>query len=491
MKNYLIITIGTRDVQLRKDLLETLPGWNLEPRKKGTFEVVAISKGGVEIEANYNKDFPDYYTCSPRLAGRLIANNIELFKEVLDFPLIKPVLDDLWAKSTDITNVLLIYTDQQTGYEKKAVKANNYNNDTLYFKEIIQTILSKHPLLTKVDFDDYVIWEQVANIDYQYDHFAEAHKDLLLGNPEQVRQIHLLPQGGIDQINQAITLQLIQAFKHKVKLLQKAEGVEVQELKFTSKFLNDLNKQKVLKHLEDYDFGMIDKNLHSNKEVFYLAQYANKRLGLKNNQNKTHIDLLQKDNEYEYLDSEFTDKAKLKDLYISSKISLKHQDFNEFLWKVYTLNENLFTVKVEEKIGNTSKYFDPNYGNNDENENWINKLNSIDTNLVSTLRKNKVRLNNPSRKAFFILLPILFSSDTKLEIYKNLSMYLEVLSKKRNELAHRLGSTDKNQIIQLLGKGYSLEKLISDLDQLFDLQTPYGIYDQIKADIETLLDQPY
>lgn len=70
-------------------------------------------------------------------------------------------------------------------------------------------------------------------------------------------------------------------------------------------------------------------------------------------------------------------------------------------------------------------------------------------------------------------------------------MYLEVLSKKRNELAHRLGSTDKNQIIQLLGKGYSLEKLISDLDQLFDLQTPYGIYDQIKADIETLLDQPY
>ena len=70
-------------------------------------------------------------------------------------------------------------------------------------------------------------------------------------------------------------------------------------------------------------------------------------------------------------------------------------------------------------------------------------------------------------------------------------MHLEILSKKRNELAHRLGSTDKNQIAQLLGNGYSLERLISDLDQLFELQSPYGIYDQIKKDIEELLEKPY
>jgi hypothetical protein len=491
MNNYLIITIGTRDVQLRKNLLETLPGWSMEPRKKGTFEVTAITKNGIEIEASYNKDFPDYFMCSPRISGQVIAKNLAMYEEVLDFPLIRPVLDDLWSKNVTISKVLLIYTDQQTGYDKKIVKSNNYNNDTIYFREIIQKTIYKHPLLTNAEFDDYVIWEQVANIDYQYDHFAEAHKDLLLGDPEQVKQIFLLPQGGIDQINQAITLQLIQAFKHKVKLLQKAEGTAVQELNFTSRFLNDLNKQKIIKHLEDYDFGMIDKNLHSNKNVYHLAQYASKRLNLLNNQNKVHLDILQKEGNYMYLDLVNSNYSKLIDYYLSSKISLKHQEFNTFLWKMYTLNENLFTIKIEEKLGNIGSYYNPIYGNNEENTKWVEKLEQTDSTLLSTLRKNKVWLNNPSRKASFILLPILFPEDKYLPIYVRLAEKLELLSKKRNSLAHGLGATDKNQINQLLGNDYSIDKLLNDLDQLFELESPFGIYDQIRQEIEELLEKPY
>jgi hypothetical protein len=504
MKNYLIITIGTRDVQLRKDLLETLPGWNLEPRKKGTFEVVAISKGGVEIEANYNKDFPEFYTCSPRIAGRVITDNLSLFKGVVDFPLIKPVLDNLLIKGIEITNVLLIYTDQQSGYAKGAVKANNYNNDTIYFKEIVQNLISEHPLLVKADFDDYVIWEQVANIDYQYDHFAEAHKDLLLGDPEQINQIYLLPQGGIDQINQAITLQLIQAFKHKVKLLQKAEGVEVQELKFTSKFLNDLNKQKVLKHLEDYDFGMIDKNLHSNRQVYHLAQYAAKRQNLQYDLLSVNLPLLA---DYQYPIPEDIEEVKILDLYLAAKINLHQRRHTEFLWKLYTLNETLYKNFIKKIVGiQTEKHTKISSENRNEHTAWEKALIRIDATLPSKISAHlmpngqPVDCRNPNRQAFKVLFREFFRigffdmTTVKFEIYNRVDEKLEALSSERNNIAHKLGSTSIAQINSILimtEKEYTTKNLLSDLDQLFDLQTPYGIYDQIKADIETLLDQPY
>ena len=85
------------------------------------------------------------------------------------------------------------------------------------------------------------------------------------------------------------------------------------------------------------------------------------------------------------------------------------------------------------------------------------------------------------------MLPIHFPDDPNLPLYRNLARNLEILSQRRNKLAHKLGSIDKNELKQLFGNDYSLENLISDIDQLFNLQTPFGIYDQIKEEIEKLL----
>jgi hypothetical protein len=145
-----------------------------------------------------------------------------------------------------------------------------------------------------------------------------------------------------------------------------------------------------------------------------------------------------------------------------------------------------FTVKIEEKLGKISKYFNPYYNNNDENIEWIDMLNRTSNQLVQALKDQNIRLNNPSRKASFALLPILFPNDLNFLIYQRLAENLEILSKKRNELAHRLGSTDKNQINQLFGKSYSIDELIADLDQIFEVKG-YDIYDQIKNEIEKLI----
>ena len=213
---------------------------------------------------------------------------------IIELPLIQPLLNHLQEKNIQITNYLIIYTDQEQSFKEKKINISHFNNDTLYFKEIVLEILQNHMLLKNAQPDEYGIFEQVANIDFQYDHFAVSCKDLLLDNPDNIGEILLLPQGGIDQINHAITLQILQAFKHKVRLFQQPESSEPIELNFNKKFLNDLNKQKIQKHLDDYDFGLIDNTLHRNKKIYHLAQYAYKRLSLKNNQNQIHIDFLKK-----------------------------------------------------------------------------------------------------------------------------------------------------------------------------------------------------
>ena len=485
MKNYLIITLGTRDVQILKSKL--IPnGWEIigEANSKN----FKITKNDLELDVTPNSVYPDYFLLSPRKSGEYILKNLSEILPIIELPLIQPLLNHLQEKNIQITNYLIIYTDQEQSFKEKKINISHFNNDTLYFKEIVLEILQNHMLLKNAQPDEYGIFEQVANIDFQYDHFAVSCKDLLLDNPDNIGEILLLPQGGIDQINHAITLQILQAFKHKVRLFQQPESSEPIELNFNKKFLNDLNKQKIQKHLDDYDFGLIDNTLHRNKKIYHLAQYAYKRLSLKNNQNQIHIDFLKKnESNYQFLDLDNSDYVKLKDLYISSKISLNHQDFNSFLWKIFTFNENLFTVKVEEVLGKTDKFFIPGNGKYDENIVWVDKLNRTNKNIVPELRRQGLHLSNPNRKVFFAILPILFPHDSNLYLYQRLAVNLENLSQKRNKLAHKLGSVDKNQIKQLFGNDYSIENLMGDIDQLFNLQTPFGIYDQIKEEIEKLL----
>ena len=100
----------------------------------------------------------------------------------------------------------------------------------------------------------YPVTKDVTNIDLLYEYFAKELKDLFLLPFEEIRQIFLLPQGGIDQINTALTLKIIEHFKGKVTQLQNAENSEVIALDFPRRFIQNLNKHKVLELVKNYDF---------------------------------------------------------------------------------------------------------------------------------------------------------------------------------------------------------------------------------------------
>ncbi|MFN4146871.1 MAG: hypothetical protein ACK4GN_13685 [Runella sp.] len=486
MKNYLIITLGTREVQINKTKLAEY-GWeNIVNERRST---VKIQKGDLEIEVTENQSFENYLIVRPRPVGKTIFEHLDDFLPIIELPLIQPLLTKLLKENVQMTDFLLIYTDQESEYMEGKIKEFNYNQDTLYFKDIISEILQKHPLLQNARPDEYGIFEQVVNIDYQYDHFAESHKELLLGSPEQVKNIYLLPQGGIDQINHAITLQLLQAFKDKVKLYQQPEKAKVAELHFPQKFLRDLNKQKIFKHLEDYEFKLITEDLvnstfPNHKTILALAKYARMKLFLQHSQLEEFKEKL---SSYAYITLNKDNNTKLTDLYLSARIDYHQHNYNDLLWRLFTLAENLLRVECETILGDTSSYF--KYGRED-NTKWINFLNQKNPNIVPALRKKNLSLNGPHRKAFLNMYPILFPNDSKKELVQRIGQKLEHLAEKRHEIAHKLSCTDLNQIDNILKNKdpqYQLSHLIKDLDKYFGLSTPFGIYDQIKEDIRKLL----
>ncbi|GAB4017538.1 hypothetical protein [Spirosoma koreense] len=492
MKNYLIITVGTRDVQLRRDLIEQSDEW--------TVQQAFIERDGHRIEVFTSRDFPTYYTVSPRATGRQLATHLPLVFDVLELPLITPVVEQLAQEQKPVDTVLLIYTNQEKEYCEGNVKAFHYNNDTIHLTTVIELMLKQHPWLTDAEFDQYEIYERVADIDYQYEQFS-ARNHSLFDNVDDIKSIFLLPQGGIDQVNQAVTLQLIQAFKHKVKLYQKPDGKDPLVLKFTDKFLDDLNKQKILKHLDDYDFGLIAGLLSDEdpyKEVIDMyAKFAYYKLNL----NYTSFP---KGVPGEFKEKPITTETKCRDLYLSAKILYHQKDYGNYLLRMYTLLENLYRVKFDQILGDTAHFFDSVYENpNNRNSKWISLLSGYtDTkdsegrDLLGYLQTCKVsghslKINNPNRYLykhgyeFLIASGALDDSDEYRALLQKADQILSQLSNFRNKATHNLASVSIEQLSKTVGKG-KLDELNVTLDQIFNI-TGFGIYDRIRNEIRNLL----
>ncbi|MEA5461609.1 hypothetical protein VB796_21255 [Arcicella sp. LKC2W] len=490
MKNYLVITLGTREIQLPVNKIEENSFEVIEEKGErfSKFFVQRINDSSIRFEVRQpSKEFPDYYTISPRTTGKVIDEYYALFQPIIDFPIIRPAIEYLKQKNVSLDVIMLVYTDQEEAFKSGRVKFQNKENDSVYYADIISKLIKEDSFFINTEIDQFAITDNVTDLGYQYDDFKRINHLLLYS--EQVKQVFLYPQGGIDQINQALILRLIETFKGKVKQLQKAEGVDFKELDFPSKFLSSLNKQKILKHLADYDFGLIDSELTDNPIIKHISTYTKNRLELKHDSLKNSFDNLIGRSEISnqlknILQIPTSKNEKLKDLYLSAKISCHQKKYGDFLWRIFTLNENLFRIKVEKFLDTrTEKYRNVALGQSDLNQAWIDKLNRVNPTIVEKLKEKGIWLNNPSRKAFYVILQVL---DPTSSDYQKIGDKLELLSEKRNKLAHGLEAVDRYQINLILGIEYKIEGLLSDLDKIFDVQG-FGIYDVIRKEIEDLL----
>ena len=457
MKNYIVITLGTSDVQVAKSRLAE-NGFEFENDGVVT-KIKSIENPAFEFSVKANRNHSDTFLLNEaRVDGeKLLDYGIEKLLPILEFPLVLPAIQHFFAENlgSQIHKCLFVFTDQLDERFRK--------NDTLYFATILKKILELKYSFSEDVFMEFPIHENVTDIDYQYITFAKECQSILETPIEEVKQVILFSQGGIDQINQALTLQLIQAYGTKLKLYQKAEGTEPKILEFPKLFLKDLNKQKILEHLDKYSFGLIDEKLTQNTVIKNLSRYASLRLELRYNNSKNDNNKLLKDLFYSVMaipevqqrlvrtgllnyKDKWEESEKLEDLYISCKIAFHQKKFNEVLWKLFTINENLLKVEVDKLLNvDMSDFHRGNITPNRENTALVDFLNSKNPNYVSELRNNGIYLNNPSRFMYKKIIEIENTNST-YNLHSNISKLIEKLASNRNKIAHGLGFIDKDKI---------------------------------------------
>lgn len=275
MKNVFIVTLGSREIQFNKSKLESF-GFTINEKKLIYNDVSKC----ISLDIYENTAYPEYLCHSfPRLAGETILNNLKIFIPVIEFPLIDSAFKEIISKEHPINSFILVYTDQIDLDVEDPKQRNNFNRDTVFYKSILEkTYKEKFQQLSKTSFSDIPIEEKVSDIDHQYNYFAGKCK-VLFDDKENIENIFLLAQGGIDQINHALTLQLIQNFGKKVHLWQQSEIGEPKLLDFTKFFLEDLLKNQVaslVDYGEYYGAYNITKNF-SNVTLNTLLEFCHLR----------------------------------------------------------------------------------------------------------------------------------------------------------------------------------------------------------------------
>lgn len=470
--NILFLTLGTSEVQI-----------NPNPGEDFTVFDFKLKKAPLpDINLKQNRGYDNYLLKSPRVDGEHILKFYDQYSPVIRLPLILPLIFLLKSENISLDEIWLVFTDQKDAAEPHKL------NDTLYFKEIVKRKIKNE--FPDVQFHEYGIEEKVRDIDFQYLQFGKEILTLA-ANQQEIEKVYLLPQGGIDQINQALTLQLIQYFKDKVILYQNAELSKPEKLKFTQLFLNDLTKQNVIKHIKDFDFDKAADLILDNEHLRTIAQYAAMRLNLLHENINDHP--LENDFKinWETLDASSRKKRKFQDMVYSFKILLKQRNYNEALAKLFSVTENLFKIPLSEYSGEQiTAYYDRSCElPGSKNEKWEKFIEEkLGNGYINELTKKGKHINNPNFLAESFLYRLLIR-DFKITIpvsvdeIKQLTSSINDLRGLRNDIVHNLGSASLEDIQNILSKNNTnIETFLQTLDKITATKD-LGIYQRIQEEI--------
>lgn len=505
----IVITIGTRDVQL--DLSGELS--NQVFYQEG-LAYIHICEGEPAVPV-----YPDrtekscWFFSEARDSGRILTKAFDLWAERIRLPLTGPFLEYLAQKSVPLRDCqyLLIVSDQP-------VRAGDFRkNDTLYFGKVFcRKISSKR----EASIEQFKQWElaQLTDLDFLY-------KDLRFRIRQNGQQgavpdkVHLFAQGGIDQVNQALTLQLIQYYGHALTCYQKAEGDRVREMRFPATFLNDLSRINLVKHVKDRDFDKVDEGLCAYPWVVAACRYLESRLSLRPETSNKYYEKLRSEYqrlkgvkkvpflpdriEWSTLKKTEQQLIRLVDIYLSAKVDYDQSRTNAFLLKLFSFAENLYKCMVDEVTGTDSrdiynkKKDKKTGGPGGDNMKWISYLNSVDPEAAKWLMKEGVFLHNPSRRGYALLFRRLWEKgkakrEADMVALEKADNALDALTGYRNQIAHNMGATSAKEVKgHLVRNCGSVEAFFLAYDQLLGIKG-FSYIDPIReAILQQMEEDPY
>lgn len=483
-----VITIGNSDVQIRIPQGSSFQIQRLEDCH------ILIAKKIPEIKLRLvkNRFYQDYYLLkNAREDGEKILQYWDEYRPVLQFPIVERFFSYLDEQNLSLSAIWWVFTNQEDSQYKQA--------DTLVFRRILGRYAENR--WNGIVQNDYEINERLIDIDYQYMKFSEKARRLI-EQRDQIEEILLLPQGGIDQINQSLTLQLLRHFRHRTRLFQVAEGQKAQELSFPHLFLNDLVVENICAYARNYDFDKILQfkdfiSIKKNSNYVNLCISAHYRLILNHENISADIDS-EFAQYYERL-SDFEKRwQKIKDLTYSIKISLHQERFNEAFVKLYSLYEVLFKTIVEEKyLDDFGEYCDIGafYNRslvnvNEHNSNWVQWLRkSFGNEFLDELVKKGTHLNNPNAMTCFFIVRYCvkngLGSYRKYD-YSNVKLFNVLLNdfqSHRNRVVHNLGTISRDTYYEILNKREITQEGFYELLDYFTGTNGMGDFEEIKERI--------
>lgn len=361
MKKALIITLGTRDVQIdpqaAQDAGRIIESTAPDGKKLLHFRAAAGEQGLIEVFRD--KDVHTFIPASPRFAGEALQQHFDECQPYLLFPMVEKLLHTLNLQASDTWDVLMVVTDQPTG--------KHSNRDTCNMAPLVQQWMSiKYPDAAW-DFDTYTITEEVVNLDHQYRLF-EQEASKLLEDSEAYDEVVFFPQGGIDQINQALTLRLIEVFRDKLNLYQVQEGHEqAVRREFVNLFLKNIYRHQLIMLVKEYDFHTVLKESAYNSSALLSPELINlSKLAVVLHSNNEEIigEYLQPAilDYYKYKFPSiygkllehylpFSNAARNKLQYLISRLKYESGQLDDAVWRLYALGEIILKPIVEEYLG--------------------------------------------------------------------------------------------------------------------------------------------
>ncbi len=480
MKNILIATVGTRDVQLM-----------LTQEDYEAMKIFAPSR--------FENGRPTTFRFA-RQAGEWLLEHAEYHDRMI-IPIIMPVIDKLTSEGNQPDYVLLVYTNQ---YESTPEFADM---DTVHYADLIEQAINNAYPKIKTDVYEVGYGTDVVNMDELYRHFGSRHRDLLLLAPDEVKELYLLPQGGIDQINTALMLRLIEYYRSRVKLLQVKEDGTIQQRNFVKQFLVNLDKQK-LKYLvsnfyydsvfqllnqKEYDeteLGSLDLIKHLNNFCYY----------------KVNLNLPRAVSSFDFIEKKYPDVAArlfepgyvprknpfepYTDLYISCKMAYHQHNYSLFMQRFYSLLENVWrymiisTRELADLIKETNFGFILN-----KSHIWYVKIKNI---INDSAEKPKL-LNY---KDYEQILDYYLKTEHKLQprfvkLYKNRDFFMNNAKKWRNKSVHSMKAINENELNDIFRADGQNKMSVTDifnlLDEVFEVKE-FGMYGKFNIQIISLLD---
>ncbi|MEZ4826336.1 MAG: hypothetical protein R3C61_08585 [Bacteroidia bacterium] len=467
----MIITLGSRDLQLRADFAkEPLAEWAKHYSVAGN---------------------PNLVVSHPREFGEALKSDPEKLNYImpfLEYPIIRPSVEYVFERVGKPDRIIWVVTNNP--FE---VKEQFRKNDTLFYPAVLEKLIAEDFRRQNGGAIRHTVFEvrkDVISLNLMYDLFtAEFGKPGGKFSFKPEEKLYLHAQGGIDAINTALLLKSIES-KPDVVCMTKPEGSPFAfPMAFPQVFQNNLVRERVKQALDEYQYPSVS-DATTDPVIGCLAEYAGARIALDHRtamlEARKLIEISPGDQELAIrLASDvasLTQKDLERELYWSAMAKFRQKNYADYLWRLFTIRDNLFMPVVEKHFGEEIVY-----DRNSNHRQW-NELLARFPEVVAHLKTikfspgNPLNYSEPSPTVYRYIVEYLYPRE-KSELPGKLwdiSDGLNNLSGLRNDIAHRYKGVSYDMISGRLGRGRTVEEFNQQLGEYVGQEAGgMGVYDRI------------